>query len=105
MLDLSLIKVKYCDIKLPNGDILNLLKCTQSMLGSVLEMSQKIQGDINNIEKLDEFYKLTTRVINRNKENKPYKQKQIEELLSIDVAMYLVEHYIKWTMEILNDPN
>lgn len=104
MLDLSVIKESYFDIKLPNGDILNLKKCTQGMLNTVIDMGEKIKK-ANAKKAIDDIYSFATRIINRNKEEKEYTQEQIEDMLSFDVVTYFIEQYITWTFDVFKNPN
>lgn len=85
-------------IKLQDGKILKLKKPTQSMLVKMLELSQM---DEYGIEVLNDIFAITTMIFNRNDSDITFTQKDIEEMIDLDIAMTIIQDYLKYTTSIL----
>lgn len=105
MLDLSVLKDKTYDIKLENGEVLHINKPTQRMMKTVIEMSEVMQTGIADLEKIDKLFDFVTTIFNYNRDDKKFKKAQMEDMFDIAVAMYIVQDYLKFTSNVLADPN
>lgn len=95
MLDLTKIKVKYFQVKLPNGDVLHIKKPTQAMIKYVADMES-----LDMEEQLEKVYNFTVRVLNHNKEEKSYTLEDVHEILEFEVIQVLIEEYIKFVQDV-----
>ncbi|MDY3368405.1 hypothetical protein [Zhenhengia yiwuensis] len=95
MIDLSKNTELY-KIKLEDGTVLKLKKPTQSMLVQMMEMSQTKEKDYEIVTKL---FELLTRIFNRNTNDMAFTQKQIEEMLDLEIAMKIVQDYLNSTLK------
>lgn len=95
MIDLSKNTELY-KIKLEDGTVLKLKKPTQSMLVQMMEMSQTKEKDY---EIVTELFNLLTRIFNRNTNDMAFTQKQIEEMLDLEIAMKIVQDYLNSTLK------
>lgn len=100
MLDLTKIKEEYFKIKLPNGDILNLKKPTQSIIKYISDIET-----CDEQEQQEKVFNFVVRIINRNKEEKTYTTEQIDNMLDINLMITLVEEYVKFVQQIASNPN
>lgn len=104
-LNLQQIKQETFDLTMVDGEVLNLMKPTQSMINTLLEISKKTQIENMDMKIIEEVYSFLLRILNRNMQGKTYKKPQVEDVITLDLAMMIVEKYIEWSFGLLKSPN
>ena len=105
MIDLSTLNNKTFDVKLLNGLELNIRKPSNELLKETYKMIELIEknGEEKNI--VNAIYIFLTKIFNRNLNDKKFTQTEIEDLIDIDVAMYLIREYQKFLSEVIQNIN
>lgn len=85
-------------IKLYDGTVLKLKKPTQAMLTKLLELSQIDNYDV---DIFNDIFSIVTMIFNRNNNGVLFTQKEIEEMLDLDIAMTVIQDYLKDAMNVL----
>ena len=68
----------------------------------MIELIEK-NGEEKNI--INAIYIFLTKIFNRNLNDKKFTQTEIEDLIDIDVAMYLIREYQKFLSEVIQGIN
>jgi hypothetical protein len=105
MIDLTLLQDKTFDIKVNEDLILNIRKPNNQMFKDIAKIVEIIEANKEDDKIINIIYQFLTGVFNRNKNDKRFSQKEIEDLFDIDVAMYLIREYQGWVNEVLQDVN
>lgn len=105
MIDLGTLSNKTFDVRLIDGTELNIRKPSNELLKETYKMIELIEknGEEKNI--INAIYIFITKIINRNLNDKKFTQSAIEELIDIDVAMYLIKEYQSFLAEVIQGIN
>lgn len=106
MLDLNVFQEMYFDIKLFDGEVVNLPKPTQK---TILKLT-KLENDIKNSGEdaellLGSFTDLILHIFNTNKEKKKFSKAWIEENLNFTMMRAILEGYMEFANDLTSDPN
>lgn len=106
MLDLSVLTEKYFEIKMPNGEVLEIKKPTQKMALEFSNNKEFIKAQNSN--DMETVLKIAMNrvetILNHNKEGKKISKDELAGL-SFDMINLIVESYIKWVQEVNSNPN
>ena len=105
MIDLGTLSNKTFDVRLTDGTELNIRKPSNELLKETYKMIELIEknGEEKNI--INAIYIFLTKIFNRNLNDKKFTQSAIEDLIDLDVAMYLIKEYQSFLAEVIQDIN
>lgn len=104
MLDLSTIEVKFFDVKLPDGSVVNIKPPTLSMKNEIATLAQKVHT-MNEKQQEKALVKLVTRIFNRNVEDREFKESEISKWFDESVLNLIVVKYTEFIAEVVNQKN
>lgn len=106
MLDLSVLKEKYFEIKMPNGEVLEIKKPTQRMALEFSNNKELIQAQKD--QDVEKILRLTLNkvedILNHNRTGKKISREEVDAL-TFDMIQLIVEEYLKWVKEVNSNPN
>lgn len=105
MIDLSLLNNKTFDIKLQDGEILNIRKPNNQLLSDTFKMIALIEANGEEKSIINAIYLFLTKIMNRNINGIKFTQNAVEEMLDIDAAMYVIKEYYGFVKEVLEAIN
>lgn len=105
MIDIRELNNKTFDVTLQDGTILNIRKPSNELFKQTFIMIELIQKNGEEKNVVNAIYIFLTKVFNRNLNNIKFTQQQIEEIIDIDVAMYLIKEYQNFLNEVMQDIN
>lgn len=85
-------------IKLEDGTILKIKKPSQKLLSDILEFSNNAS---TGLEVVSDIFDLVCTIMNRNENNLVFKQEDLEDMLDLDLAMYIIQDYLNETLKLL----
>lgn len=100
MLDMSKIKKRYFDIKLPNGLFLSV----EPPKVKTLRQMSAIKAE-DNEEAVKNMSELLVTVLKKNRQNRKIDIELIENTFDVDDIVTIFEAYVGWVSDIKNDPN
>lgn len=102
ILDLSVFSEDTLDITMPDGYLLHVKKPTQSIVISMMELSQeKDREPAQMIEKLNE---LCVKILNNNKEGRNFTCEEVSMNLEFPLITAIIQAYTDFTKEIQSNP-
>lgn len=106
MLDLTVFREQFFEIKMPNGEIVEIRKPTQKLallLGDCQEVirAQK-ENDVNAI--MQDINKRVLLILNHNKSGRKFVEEEICEF-EIDLVRAIIEGYLEWVKQLNSNPN
>lgn len=106
MLDLTAVFTNtYYELKMLDGQVLNLKRPTQGIQQSVLDIVPYFDKKPS-VEAIEKALSLFTQIINNNVENIEYTEEQIKEDYSLAIVMYVFEDYFRfWNEEVNKNVN
>ena len=108
MLDLSaLYNAKFFEVKMLDGSVLNIIKPAIDFLVELegffqIQNSKSKKVDIKQIATLTE--EMATKILNNNKEGISIEQNYVRRL-GFDLQLLIIREYIKFTRELMANPN
>ena len=108
MLDLSVFREQYFDLKLLDGEVLKLKKPTQRMVIEMMgyELIFKDTKNHKNIEMMvDTFSQMILDILNNNANEKVFTKEFVEENFDFALGMTLVQAYMGFVQELNSNPN
>lgn len=105
MIDIRELNNRTFDLTLQDGTILNIRKPSNELFKQTFTMIELIQKNGEEKNVVNAIYIFLTKVFNRNLNNIKFTQQQIEEIIDIDVAMYLIKEYQNFLNEVMQDIN
>lgn len=101
MLDLSKLAQEYYNIKLTDKTILKIRKPSQAILKTMIEFQNADR--IEEAEVIDFLYDLIFRIFNRNTEDRRFTREEIEEMMSVEIAVEVLKDYFTFSLKILGE--
>ena len=108
MLDLSVFKEKTFELKLFDGEVINLKRPSHRQVISIMGYEQTFKNKNNqkNIDKIiSTFNQMILDILNNNIEGKVFDQSYVEENFDFNLGMTLIKAYMEFVQEINSDPN
>lgn len=105
MIDLSMLNNKTFDIKLQDGTELNIRKPSNELFKETFRMIKLMEANGEDDKKISAIYIFLAKMMNRNLNNIKFTQQQLEEMIDIDVSMYLIKEYQNFLNEVVQDIN
>lgn len=93
MFDINKTMDKYFTIKLEDNTELHFDNLNYKLYAELYTLGNYMAADHKDTKKVKRLYKSLTKLFNNNLEKRKFKQKEIENMLSDDVAMHLIKAY------------
>lgn len=103
MLDLTQLTTRTFDLKIDDNTLLNIRKPNNELFKETFKMINLIDANGEEDKLIGVLYNFLTKVFNRNLNNKKFTQQEIENILDIDIAAYLIQEYFKFVKEVMSD--
>lgn len=94
MIDLTRQVESTYEIKMHTGDILHINKPKQKLLKRLTAMETLTDSDMA----IDEIYNILLTILNNNREGKKYTLSDIEDVITLDIALIILKDYIEDTV-------
>ena len=105
MLDLSIYKSRYYEVKLDENLVVNIEPPKRKQLKKVLSLTKSMSGENLNESDIDNLYEAAQIALSKNKENKSFTAESIEDYLDLAALIAFFEGYYNWVMENVNQKN
>jgi len=111
MLDLSVFKKEYLEIKLFDGSVVNIGKPSQRLVIDMMAVQQTFEDLNANPENhkvediLNEFNQILLKILNNNKEEKKFTIKYIESNFDLEIGNVFISEYMEFVNQIQNRKN
>ena len=105
MINLQELSNKTFDVMLQDGTELNIRKPNNELFQGTLKMVKLMEANGEEDKKISAIYSFLFKMFNRNLNDMKFTQRQLEEMIDIDVAMYLIQKYQEFLTEVVGDIN
>ena len=105
MLDLSIYKSRYYEVKLDDDVIVNIEPPKRKQLKKVLALTKSMSNESLDESDIDNLYEAAEIAISKNKEGKKFSSDAIEDYLDLAALIAFFEGYYTWVMENVNQKN
>ena len=105
MIDLQELSNKTFDIRLKDGTELNIRKPSNELFRSTLKMVKLMEANGEEDKQISAIYVFLLKMFNRNTNERKFTQNELEEMIDIDVAMYLIKEYQTFLIEAVESSN
>lgn len=105
MLDLSIYKTQYYEVKITNSETIHLETPKKNQLKTLLSLTKSIKNEILTEEDIDRLYEAALIAFNKNKENRKFSSDELEEFLSLNALYAFFDGYYSWVAENINQKN
>lgn len=103
VLDLTAFVEETLDVKMPNGEIINLKKPTERMVIAMINLREKANSG-NPVEQLESITEMILLILNSNTNGKTYTDDDIQDL-SIPMRTAIIRGYSNYITGLQSDPN
>ena len=103
MLDLEQFKQKTFDVRLPDGQKLKLKKPSQKFALELAGMADLTESDT--AETFSFLVEVVAKLLNHNTRGIPYTEEYVEEELTLEMCLALVNGYAAFMNELTNEKN
>ena len=105
MLDLSVYKSRYYEVKLDENTIINIEPPKRKQLKKVLTLTKSINEQTLDDGDIDNLYEAAEIALSKNKEGKTFTADNIEDYLDLAALVAFFDGYYGWVMENVNQKN
>lgn len=105
MLDLTIYKSQYYEVKVGENEIIHLETPKKKQLKALLSLTKNMSNDSLKEEDIDKLYEAAFIAFNKNKEGKTFSEDRIEDILSINSLYAFFNGYYSWVSENINQKN
>lgn len=105
MLDLSVYKSRYYEVKLDEHTIINIEPPKRKQLKKVLTLTKSINEQNLDDGDIDNLYEAAEIALSKNKEGKTFTADDIEDYLDLAALVAFFDGYYSWVMENVNQKN
>ena len=105
MLDLTIYKKRYYDVKINENDIIHLEPPKRKQLKTILSLTKNMNKDNINDQDIDKLYEAALIAFNKNKENRTFTQEAIDDILGFNALYAFFDGYYTWVAENINQKN
>lgn len=105
MIDLGTLSNKTFDVRLIDGTELNIRKPSNELLNEAYKMLELVKKNKEEKNIINAMYSFVTKVFNRNLNEIKFTQTEIEKMIDIDVAIYLMTEYQNFITEVMQGIN
>lgn len=105
MLDLSVYKTRYYEVKVDDNLTVNLEMPKKKQLKTIMSLTKSLNGDVLSETDIDSLYDATLIAFNKNKEGKHFTEDDIEEMLGFNSLYAFFDGYYSWVADNINQKN
>ena len=105
MLDLSIYKTRYYQVKLDDITIINIEPPKRKQLKKILSLTKSVNEQSFGEEDIDNLYEACEIAFSKNKEGKKFSADDIEEFMDLSSLIAFFDGYYSWVMENINQKN
>ena len=105
MLDLTIYKSQYYEVKVDEKTIIHLEMPKKKQLKAIMSLTKDLNNDNLTVEDIDSLYEAVLIAFNKNKEGKRFNEDQIEEILGFNSLYAFFDGYYTWVADNLNQKN
>ena len=105
MLDLSIYKSRYYEVKLDEKTIVNIEPPKRKQLKKILVLTQSVNDQNFSEKDIDNLYEAAEIALSKNKEGKVFTAENIEDYLDLAALVAFFDGYYTWVMENVNQKN
>ena len=105
MLDLSIYKSRYYEVKLDEGVTVNIEPPKRKQLKKILALTQSVNDQNFSENDIDNLYEAAEIALSKNKEGKVFTADNIEDYLDLAALVAFFDGYYTWVMENVNQKN
>lgn len=84
MLDLTVYKSRYYEVKISESEIIHVEPPKRKQLKKILSLTKNMKAESLDETDIDNLYEAVTLAINKNKENKQYSQDTIDDIFGLN---------------------
>lgn len=105
MLDLTIYKSKYYEVKMSESETIHIEPPKRKQLKKILSLTKNMKAESLDETDIDNLYEALTIAVNKNKENKEYSQETIDDIFSLNTLFAFFDGYYTWVAENLDQKN
>ena len=105
MLDLSIYKSRYYEVKLDESTTVNIEPPKRKQLKKILALTQSVNDQNFSENDIDNLYEAAEIALSKNKEGKVFTADNIEDYLDLSALVAFFDGYYTWVMENVNQKN
>ncbi len=105
MLDLSIYKSRYYEVKLDESTIVNIEPPKRKQLKKILALTQSVNDQNFSENDIDNLYEAAEIALSKNKEGKVFTADNVEDYLDLAALVAFFDGYYTWVMENVNQKN
>jgi len=105
MLDLTIYKSRYYDVKTNDNEVIHLEIPKKKQLKSLVSLTKNLNSKELNENDIDTLYEASLIAFNKNKEGKVFTEEEIEDILPINSLYAFFNGYYSWVAENINQKN
>ena len=105
MLDLSIYKSRYYEVKLDEKTTVNIEPPKRKQLKKILALTQNVNDQNFSENDIDNLYEAAEIALSKNKEGKVFTAENIEDYLDLAALVAFFDGYYTWVMENVNQKN
>ena len=99
MLDLGELTQQFYQIKMINGEIINIKKPSEKLLRKLF----KLQNISENEQAIDAMYEILVEVLNNNVNKKVFNKDEILDSIDVGTASLVIQDYLEQTVDITQE--
>lgn len=105
MLDLSVLKEKYWELKMFDGEVLLIKRPSQKMIMDMMGFEDTFKKEENPKIRIDAFVGMLSQILNNNINGKKLSDDYIASVFDFTIGMAVVQNYMEFAGEINSNPN
>ena len=105
MLDLTIYKSRYYQVKINETEIINLESPKRKQLKNILLLTKNLNKENLSDDDKDKIYEALVMAFNKNKEGKVFTIDTIDEIVPLNALYAFFEGYYTWVAENVNQKN
>ena len=105
MLDLTIYKSRYYEVKVGENDIVYLETPKKKQLKVLLSLTKRLDNKNLTEEDIDSLYEAASIAFNKNKEGRKFTEDVIEELLGLNALYDFFKGYYSWVADNVSQKN
>lgn len=105
MLDLTIYKSRYYEVKIGENNIVHLEPPKRKQLKTILSLTKSLNKENLSDTDIDNLYEAVLIAFNKNKEQKTFSEDDIDEILDFNGLYAFFEGYYSWVAENVNQKN
>ena len=105
MLDLSVYKSRYYQVKLDENVVVNIEPPKRKQLKKILSLTKSVNDANFSEDDIDSLYEAAEIALSKNKENRTFTADDIEDYLDLSALVVFFDGYYTWVMDNINQKN